>query len=114
GPEMPMRTAPPVSGNNASMSFSASSRCSDRVDSTRVIARASARRSPSRKPSINGPVATTSSIRGERRFAQRGFLLACPHGGINAAKEQQFRVVSALDDAPGVEYQDLVGIDDRR
>ena len=51
GPEMPMRTALPVSGSSASISLSASSRWSGRTNSTRVMARASARRSPCRRAS---------------------------------------------------------------
>ena len=47
-PLMPTRIAPPVAGSSSSSSASASSRWSARVDSTSVIARASARRSPAR------------------------------------------------------------------
>ena len=46
-PEMPMRVEPPVWGATSDSSASASSRWSARVDSTSVIARANARRSPS-------------------------------------------------------------------
>ena len=58
GPEMPMRTAPPVCGSSASTSRSASSRWSDRVDSTSVTARASARRSPRRKAAVSSSMLT--------------------------------------------------------
>ena len=50
-PLMPMRTAPPVSGSSSSSTASASARWSGRVDSARVMARASALRSPARIPS---------------------------------------------------------------
>src|SRR6516162_494752 len=114
GPEMPMRTAPPVCGSSNSTSRSASSRWSGRVDSIRVMARASARRSPRRKAAISSSVVTRSSIRGESGVALCGLLLAGPHRGVDAATRQQLAVLAALDDAAIVEHQDLVGLDDRR
>ena len=40
-------------------------------------------------------------------------LLARPHLGVEPVAAQQFGVGAALDDAAGVEHDDLVGVDDR-
>ena len=70
GPEMPMRTALPVSGSSASIIRSASPRWSGREDSTRVMARASARRSPRRSAwSSAAPVTPSGQERRTRRRA---------------------------------------------
>ena len=43
-----------------------------------------------------------------------GFALTVPHGGIDAAFLEQLVVAAALDDAPCLEHDDLVGIDHGR
>src|SRR5205085_10766222 len=57
---------------------------------------------------------SVGSIRREGSFAPDGLLLAGPHTRIDAAPQQQVRVVAALDDMPAVQHHDLIGIDDRR
>src|SRR5262249_20783463 len=114
GPEMPMRTAQPVCGSSASTSRSASARWSGRVDSTRVTARASARRSPRRNAAVSFSVLTLPSTRGGGGFALSRLLLSGPHRGVDAAAQEQFPMATTLHDMAAVEHENLVGVDDRR
>ena len=87
-PLMPTRIAPPVAGSSASSSATASSRWSARVDSTSVIARASARRSP-RAHRVGERRSSPSSVtrRGARGPARGSRDAAC--GMLRARAEDR-------------------------
>ena len=106
-PVMPTRTAPPRAGSSSSSSASASARWSARVDSTSVIARASARRSPSttwlrqlahaRPLSVprTGPLGPRSS-RGPRMPGSPPLPLMCARGyERRQARRRRLRISAA-------------------
>src|SRR5581483_2363012 len=117
-PLTPMRAAPPVAGRRSSSSRCASSSWSGRVDSTSVIAFASARRSPARTPlaSASGPLGPDRGIRrrpgalaDEGQHAPRGLRNGRPRSedGLHPGALEE-GVVARRDDAAN-RHDDVAG-----
>src|SRR4051794_18474050 len=115
-PLIPIRRAPPACGNSATSSSWAASRWSPRRDSTSVMARAIARRSPASTPSAS-PATSGTAITGGPWWPPRP--LSCVAEALGQGAQQVLRGVgddgSGWEDRGGahlLQGRDVVGRDD--